>query len=115
MRLLCRLGVMPVGMATTVLMCGCGSSSAAKTSAASDVTAIQSLGLPHAENSTPVLAASGQWVVAVWTAAEKDGTNVYAATSRDAGARRTCMERIRRVWRWRRLPGLNRTARRPLS
>ena len=45
----------------------------------------QSLGLAQAANSTPVLAATGRWVVAVWTAFEHERTNVYAATS-DNGA-----------------------------
>jgi hypothetical protein len=87
MRFLFRLVVMPLGVATSVMMYGCGSSSPAKTPKASDATAIQSLGLPNAENSTPVLAASGQWVVAVWTASEHERANVYAATSADGGVR----------------------------
>jgi len=39
--------------------------------------------LPTAANSTPVLAASGNWVVAVWTASEHERTDIYAATSED--------------------------------
>ena len=67
------------GLATA---CGRGSPSA--NAAANPATSeILSLGLPHAANSTPILAASGRWVVAVWTAAEHERTNIYAATSAD--------------------------------
>jgi hypothetical protein len=41
------------------------------------------LGLPSAANSTAALAASGQWVVVVWTTVETTGRNVYAVTSED--------------------------------
>jgi len=46
---------------------------------------IQTLGLRQTANSTPVLAASDQWVVAVWSAADHERTDIYAAMSRDAG------------------------------
>ncbi len=62
----------------------CGSSSPGRATETGGSGTIQSLGVPHAANATPVLAASGQWVVAAWTATERDGTNVYAATSNDA-------------------------------
>jgi len=67
--------------------CTSGSSSPRHTSETSGSGTIQSLGLPHAANATPVLAASGPWVVAVWTATERDRTNVYVATSNDAAIR----------------------------
>jgi len=66
--------------------CGRGSPSA-NASARDEVSAIQSLGLRRAVNSTPVLAASGRWVVAVWTAADHERTNIYAATSADEAKR----------------------------
>jgi hypothetical protein len=65
----------------------CGSSVADRISNAHDPSTMQSLGDPHAANATPVVAASGQWVVVVWTATGKDGTDIYAATSPDAGGR----------------------------
>jgi len=55
--------------------CGRGSLST-NASARDEASAIQSLGLPRAVNSTPVLAASGRWVVAVWTAADHERTNI---------------------------------------
>jgi Cu/Ag efflux protein CusF len=71
------------GLATA---CGSGSPSA-NASANPATSVILSLGLPHAANSTPVLAASGRWVVAVWTAADHERTNIYAATSADEAKR----------------------------
>ncbi|HWW86241.1 MAG TPA: hypothetical protein VNZ26_21750, partial [Vicinamibacterales bacterium] len=71
------------GLATA---CGRGSSSA-NASAHDEASAIQSLGLRRAVNSTPVLAASGRWVVAVWTAADHERTNIYAVTSADEAKR----------------------------
>jgi len=66
------------------LATACGRESPSANAAANPATSeILSLGLPHAANSTPVLAASGRWVVAVWTAAEHERTNIYAATSAD--------------------------------
>jgi Cu/Ag efflux protein CusF len=66
------------------LAAACGRGSPSANAAANPATSeILSLGLPHAVNSTPVLAASGRWVVAVWTAAEHERTNIYAATSGD--------------------------------
>src|SRR5262245_11578505 len=56
------------GLATA---CGRGSPSA-NASAHDEASAIQSLGLPRVVNSTPILAASGRWVVAVWTAADHE-------------------------------------------
>ena len=62
----------------------CGSrSSPAGVSSGGGGSSIRSLGLPTAANSTPVLAASGNWVVAVWTASEHERTDIYAATSED--------------------------------
>jgi hypothetical protein len=75
---------MVVAAAATGL--ACRSSSPQKAADATGRAAIQWLGLPQAANATPVLTASGRWVVAVWTAAEAEGTNVYSATSDDAGA-----------------------------
>ena len=65
----------------------CGRASASKGPAADSVAATETLGIPGAANSTPVLAASGPWVVAVWTAIEHERTNVYAATSADGAVR----------------------------
>jgi hypothetical protein len=66
----------------------CGRGSASATASAHDAaSAIQTLGLPRAVNSTPVLAASGRWVVAVWTATDHERTNLYAATSADEAKR----------------------------
>lgn len=62
--------------------CGRGSSPA-DASAGEGVSSIRSLGLPTAANGTPVLAASGDWAVAVWTASQHDRTDIYAATSKD--------------------------------
>ena len=71
------------GLATA---CGRGSPSA-NASANPATSVILSLGLPRAANSTPVLAASGRWVVAVWTAADHERTNIYAAASADEAKR----------------------------
>src|SRR5579871_5041381 len=77
--------------------CTSGSSSPRHTSETSGSGTIQSLGLPHAANATPVLAASGPWVVAVWTATERDRTNVYVATSNDAAIRFGSPDRVNDV------------------
>jgi Cu/Ag efflux protein CusF len=63
----------------------CGRSSASQTKDAAVAALAQTLGIPGAANSTPVVAASGSWVVTVWTASEPAGTNVYAAVSDKAG------------------------------
>jgi hypothetical protein len=76
-----------IGAAAAATVSACRSSSADHAPDSAGVAAIQSLGLPRAANATPVLAVSGHWVVAVWTATEANGTNVYAATSDDAGGR----------------------------
>ena len=47
---------------------------------------VQTIGVPGASNSTPSLAASGQIVSAVWTAAKDGRSNVYIAMSGDGGA-----------------------------
>ena len=65
----------------------CSRASASKGPAADSVAATETLGIPGAANSTPVLAAAGPWVVAVWTAIEHERTNVYAATSADGAVR----------------------------
>jgi hypothetical protein len=75
--------LLAIGVATA---CGRGSPSA-NASADPRTSVIQSLGLPAAANSTPVLAASGRWVVAVWAAEDHERTNIYAATSADEANR----------------------------
>jgi Cu/Ag efflux protein CusF len=65
----------------------CGRGAPANASASHGTSEIQSVGLPRVVNSTPVLAASGRWVVAVWTAADHERTNIYAATSADEAKR----------------------------
>jgi hypothetical protein len=47
---------------------------------------LQTIGVPGASNSTPSLAAAGQTVAAVWTAAKDGSSNVYVAMSGDGGA-----------------------------
>src|SRR5205085_12094810 len=49
-------------------------------------TRLQTIGVPGASNSTPSLAAAGQTVAAVWTAAKDGRSNVYVAMSGDGGA-----------------------------
>lgn len=46
---------------------------------------VQTLAVAGASNSTPSLAAAGQTVAAVWTAAKDERTNVYLAMSADGG------------------------------
>jgi len=47
---------------------------------------VQTIGVPGASNSTPSLAAAGQIVAVVWTAAKDGRSNVYIAMSGDGGA-----------------------------
>jgi len=75
----------------------CGRASASKGPAVDSVAATETLGIPGAANSTPVLAASGPWVVAVWTAIEHERTNVYAATSADGAVRFSSPVRVNDV------------------
>ena len=80
-------------VALVVALCGgtaaaCGGGGPARTfQPGAAVGSVQYVGTPHAANATPVLASSGRWVAVVWTATERIGTNVYAATSGDNGAR----------------------------
>jgi len=69
-----------------VIACGRSSSARASANSAAPASA-QHLGLATAANATPVLASSGQWVLAVSTSTQHGDTNVYAATSEDGGAR----------------------------
>jgi Cu/Ag efflux protein CusF len=76
------LSVIVLGGVVTI---ACGRGSARVPSPSSTPVSGQYLGDATAANSTPVLASSGRWVVAAWTAAQRDETNVYAAVSEDGG------------------------------
>ena len=56
--------------------------------------ALGTFGVSGASNSTPSLAASGQTVAAVWTAAKDGSTNLYFALSNDGGATFSAPRRV---------------------
>lgn len=83
MRTLCALCLLVLGCVGA----GCGRGTTARTHEMSGPsTSIQYLGSAAAGNTTPGLASSGRWVVAVWTATQNGHPDVYAATSDDDGA-----------------------------
>ena len=69
-----------------VVMFGCAAAGCGRTTATSLSRSLEArLGVPDANNATPVLASRGHFIVAVWTAEKGGATDVYAATSDDNG------------------------------